>query len=78
MRRTGATTRKVDRFVQDLFTKGITYVYDERGYGVEKKLAIRSLNILKRRLNSEHNIEKLECIWGNWDGVNCFRVTIIQ
>jgi len=78
MRRTGETTRKIDRFVQDLFTKGITYVYDIRGHDAEKDLAIRALNILKRRLQSEHHIKKLECIWGNWDGINCFRVTIIS
>lgn len=54
-RRVGNTTRLVDMFVQDFFTRGKIQVYDHYG---TKKASERVFNLVIKRLNSEHGIER--------------------
>ncbi len=51
-RRSGRTTRFVDFFVQELFTKGIAVVYDHHPTDQMKKYV---WDILNRRLRAEHS-----------------------
>lgn len=73
MRRTGKTTRIVDRCIQELFTNGLTYVYDE-DRGVET--THRVMDIFKRRLILEHPNTKYVERRGRFDDIFCYKVEL--
>lgn len=49
----GKTTRIVDRCIQELFTNGVTYVYNNRNSNIDSLNEI--LGIFEKRLKAEHN-----------------------
>ncbi len=51
-RRTGRTTREIDKMVQEIFTKGFTISKWSSHGEIEDK---RVFNILRRRLDMEHS-----------------------
>lgn len=50
----GNTTRLVDRYIQELFTKGTTYVYEGRNTENQEELTQKCMEIFIKRINSEH------------------------
>lgn len=54
-RRTGKTTRLVDKYVQEFFTKGSCTTYDHYG---SKEANKRLFYLVLDRLSKEHDIEK--------------------
>lgn len=75
MRNSGKTTRKIDVAVQELFTKGVTYLREKETAMVSARiLTARSLRILKQRLYLEHDVSELEAIWD--DELQAFRICI--
>lgn len=74
-RATGNTTRIVDRCVQELFNKGLTYVYEERKDGpVNREVYDR----FKRRMASEHPRKDYVAIIGTYDNIRCMRVELVK
>lgn len=59
-RMVGNTTRLVDSFIQELFEKGSTPVYDHYKGGIQNDE--RTLFYFLRRLEIEHNITKKDVI----------------
>lgn len=78
MRRSGKTTRIVDRCVQEYFTKGVTFIYDERGTNYQKHASMIALGIFNRRMVNEHNLHisvNYDAVYGEFDGVKCYKIT---
>lgn len=50
MRRTGKTTRKVDRCIQEFFKNKVTYLYEDRSGNNNDDI----VSIFERRLQMEH------------------------
>lgn len=51
----GNTTRLVDRYIQELFTKGFTYVYEGRNAEKANELTNYCMQIFVKRMQSEHS-----------------------
>ena len=69
--KTGNTTRIIDRCVQELFSKGITYVYDGRGTLTQKEQTEKALGLFVSRLEREHPKAKYVSKFGEFDGIPC-------
>ncbi len=54
-RRVGNTTRLIDMFLQDFFTKGECHIYDHYNTRHSRQ---RVFSLVLQRLSREHNIEK--------------------
>ena len=74
-RRSGKTTRLINRCIDEFFEKGITYVYEGRGEPTEKLQTKEAFYLFKKRMNSEHSNQKYKFEYGEFDKVNCFKVT---
>jgi hypothetical protein len=74
-RRSGKTTRLVDRWVQEFFEKGITYIYEGRDNENQMVLNKEALERFKRRMASEHSNVNFDITTGNFSGITCFKVT---
>ena len=72
--KTGNTTRTIDRCVQELFTNKVTYVYDGRGKPEQAELTKKAFGIFIERLEREHPKAKYVSRFGNYDGIECFKV----
>ena len=71
-RRTGVTTRLIDRAVQDYFTKGIVFLYEDRS-ATNFNLAIELYQKFLVRMRAEHEIQ-LDAILSDTrtiDGIRC-------
>jgi hypothetical protein len=69
----GKTTRILDRCVQELFTKGITYIYESRtDENVNKLLHEKFI----ARLELEHPKAKYVSHFKTYDGIPCYKVEI--
>lgn len=75
MRRSGNTTRLVDRWVQEFFEKGITYIYEGRGEKNEREITGSAFLKFKNRMKHEHPIEEYNFEYGEFSGIKCFKVT---
>ncbi len=73
-RRSGKTTRIVDRCIQEFFTAGVTYVYEGRGTETEKQQTEEVYSIFLNRLESEHRHAKYTKKYGIFDGISCYKV----
>lgn len=73
-RRTGKTTRKVDRAIQDLFTNEYAYLYDGRSSNIKNHTEV--LEVFKRRMLSEHNHINFNYRFANHDGVHCWKIEL--
>lgn len=71
-RRTGVTTRLVDKAIQDFFTKGIVFLYEDR-YANNFDLATKLYQRFLIRLRTEHIHFFYKYISDNRkiDGINC-------
>jgi hypothetical protein len=74
-RRTGKTTKLVDRWVQEFFEKGITYIYEGRDKENQMHLNMEALERFKKRMASEHSNIDFDITTGNFSGITCFKVT---
>ena len=72
MRKSGKTTRKVDQAIQDLFTKGIAYLYEGRINN--KSVHQEAMNVFNSRISSEHPNTKYTYEYGCYDGIWCFKI----
>jgi hypothetical protein len=78
MRRSGQTTRLVDRWVQEFFDKGITYIYEGRGTRSQHEQTIHALKIFQKRMQSEHRSVGFEAKYGEYDRIMCYKVVKIE
>lgn len=78
MRRSGQTTRLVDRCIQEFFTNGFTFIYEGIGSDKYRVMNNEALGRFKRRMKSEHPASKFEVISWEFSGIKCFRVTKIE
>lgn len=72
----GNTTLLVDRYIQELFTKGFTYIYEGRNTEKSGKLTQYCMSIFVKRMQSEHS----EILY-KWDyvfecGFNSYKITL--
>ena len=51
----GKTTRLVDRYIQELFTRGFTYIYEGRNTEKAGELTQYCMQIFVKRMQSEHS-----------------------
>jgi len=70
-RRTGKSTRIVDRCVQEFFEKGITYVYEERD---NQNMTDEVFDLFRQRMENEHFGVKYNSIVGTFDRIYCYKV----
>lgn len=72
----GNTTRFVDRYIQELFTKGITYVYEGRNTEKAGELTQYCMRIFVKRMGSEHPeiLYKWEYVFEN--GFYSYKITL--
>ena len=71
---TGISTRKIDNAVQDLFNKGIAYLYDGRHNNQEKHIILLTKFI--NRMSLEHPKTEYHYDYNKWDGVWCYKIKI--
>jgi hypothetical protein len=71
--KTGKTTRIIDRCIQELFSKGITYVYDGRGSSTQKEQTEKAVSTFINRLETEHPKAKYASLYGEYDGIWCYK-----
>ncbi len=71
--KTGNTTRIIEMFIQELFSKGITYVYDGRGTSTQKEQTEKALTLFVDRLEREHPKAKYVSRYGEYDGIWCYK-----
>ena len=76
-KRTGKTTRIIDRCIQELFTKGVTYVYDGRGTSTQKEQTKIAFEIFVKRLKVEHPKVQTFRTYGEFDGIRCYKVIVL-
>ena len=69
----GNTTRIIDRCIQELFSKGVTYIYDGRGTSSQKEQTEKALCIFVGRLEREHPKAKYVSKYGEYDGIRCYK-----
>ena len=67
-RRTGKTTRVIDRVIQEFFNKGIAYIYEERN-NISSTNELRAKVI--RRLELEHPNTKYTIKIDTINGIYC-------
>lgn len=65
-------TLKVDRAVDELHQKGITYLYEGRHNNTSKHITL--LSIFTDRMTSEHPTTKYTYEYAKWDGVWCYKI----
>jgi hypothetical protein len=70
MRRTGVTTRKIDRAVQDYFTKGMVFLYEDRA-ATDYKRAEELYYKFLARMAFEHNVTEFESQLLEVDKIKC-------
>jgi hypothetical protein len=70
----GNTTRIIDRCIQELFTKGITYVYDGRGTSTQDEQTETTFRLFIDRLEKEHPKAKYVSKYGEYDRIWCYKV----
>ena len=71
------TTKLVDRYIQELFTNGITYVYEGRNTKKANELTNYCMQVFVKRMRSEHS----EIVY-KWDyvsecGFNSYKVKLL-
>lgn len=75
MRRSGKTTRAVDRFVQELFEKGETFIYEGRGEISERQQTRYAFERFQERMHNEHRSFEYKHKFLKIDGIDCYKVT---
>lgn len=75
--KTGITTRLVDRYIQDLFSKGITYVYQSRNTENAHKHTEECFSKFKNRMILEHEKISWKQEYVFVDGIWCYKVELV-
>lgn len=75
-RASGKTTRLVDRWIQELFTNGKTFIYEGRGEKTWFQQRSYAWRLFTKRMASEHENIVFEQNVLNKDGINCFEITL--
>lgn len=72
----GTTTRLVDRYIQELFNNGITYVYEGRNTEKAGELTQYCMQIFVKRMNYEHSevLYKYEYVFES--GFYSYKITL--
>lgn len=76
-RRIGTTTRKIDRWVQELFTNGKVFIYERDVFGkTDWTQTAVSYQKFKNRMKLEHPevFEKISECYGTFSGIDCVEV----
>lgn len=68
----GTTTRKVDRWVQEFFINGVTYVFE--GRDSDRSKHHHAMGVFQRRMELEHPSSKYTYEYKNWEGTWCYKV----
>lgn len=75
--KSGETTRLIDRCIQELFTNGVTYLYEKRT-GIPQMIQNRdAIDRFKKRMKSEHKNVKFSYKYGIFDNIKCFKIQLI-
>ena len=75
--KSGETTRLIDRCIQELFTNGVTYLYEKRT-GIPQMIQNRdAMDRFKKRMKSEHKNVKFLYKYGIFDNIKCFKIQLI-
>ena len=75
--KSGETTRLIDRCIQELFTNGVTYLYEKRT-GIPQMIQNRdAMDRFKKRMKSEHKNVKFSYKYGIFDNIKCFKIQLI-
>lgn len=73
---TGNTTRLVDRYIQELFTKGITHIYEARNTEKAVELTEKCFLVFKNRMILEHKEIPFSWQYLLIDGIWCYKVRL--
>lgn len=73
-RLSGKTTRNVDRWIQEFFTNGFTFIYEGRGSDSFRRQTDEGLTLFRRRLELEHPKAKYTFLFGTYEGILCYKV----
>lgn len=76
--KTGKTTRLVNRYINELFTDGVTFVYEGRNTVEEKSLKENAFKIFEKRMLSEHSDAQYNAEDTEVDRIKCYKVTLIN
>jgi hypothetical protein len=69
MKRSGKTTRIIDRIIQEFFNKGIAYIYEERcNFNGTNELKVK----VQKRLELEHPNSKYTIREDTVDNIYCY------
>ena len=75
--KSGETTRLIDRCIQELFTNGVTYLYEKRT-GIPQMIQNRdAMDRFEKRMKSEHKNVKFSHKYGIFDNIKCFKIQLI-
>lgn len=72
-KKSGVTTKIVDRCVQEFFTKGLTHLYEGRD---DKRRNDEVFEIFIQRIQNEHRGIKYTYSYGIFDEIHCWKVEI--
>lgn len=75
-RRTGKTTRIIDRCIQELFTKGFTFLYESRDCSDKDNLDLRHSFDMRMKLEHIDSFKKMSGKYDIIDGIKCFKIWI--
>lgn len=76
-RKTGKTTRLVDRCIQELFTNRVCFIYDGRGTDSEKSCTAAAMEVFTKRMHSEHGNIDWSTEFGTFDGIKCHKIVLL-
>lgn len=72
--KSGQTTRNIDRWVQEFFTNGETFIYEGRGTEDFKTLTHKAFEKFTKRMFSEHPFSDFRFEKGLFDGIYCYKI----
>jgi hypothetical protein len=70
----GATTRLVDRYIQDFFNKGICFIYEDRYSENTEEKTKQCFDLFVKRMKSEHEQVLYSFEFTEADRINCYKV----
>lgn len=74
--KTGNTTRLVDRYIQELFNKRKTFIYEARNTESEYKKTEHCFSVFKNRMILEHESISWKQEYIFVDGIWCYKVEL--
>ena len=77
MKRSGNTTRLIDRNIQQLFNTGFTYLYEGRNADSWPQ-TVQVLHKFTNRMRSEHDHVKIDAEEMTVDGIRCYKIWIVK